>query len=71
MRVVGQYDTSGKYIPYKEAQKCYRLGKSLCDEDGFVLAVMDEYGDWVSPSMHALGLKSRIKVEGPCDLLTP
>ena len=60
---VGQYDTSGQYMPYVKPQACSRFGNHLLDvQDGFAVAVLDEYGDWVSPVMKALGLKSKIEV---------
>lgn len=63
MRVVGQYDTSGDYRAYTEPQDVHLLGNTLRDRDGFVVAVKDSYGDWVSPSLHRMGIKSKIEVE--------
>jgi hypothetical protein len=63
MFAVGQYDTDGNYMPYKEPFRVYRFGESYRDEDGFPIAVLDEYSDWVAPRMRALGLKVKIKLE--------
>jgi hypothetical protein len=63
MKALGQYDTSGDYRAYTEPQEVFLFGKSLRDNDGFVVAVKDSYGDWVSPALHRMGIKSRIEVE--------
>jgi len=63
VEVVGQYDTNGAYAPYHMGPiPVRRFGDTLRDSDGFVWAVLDEYGDWVSPTMLRLGLKSKIEV---------
>jgi len=49
MKVLGQYDTSGNYRAYTEPQDVYVFGHSLKDSDGFLLAVRNTCGDWVSP----------------------
>lgn len=41
------------------------FGSSIRDEDGFALAVLDQYGDWVSPSMLRIGIKSKMEVAPP------
>ena len=63
MRILGQFDTDGNYMPYASSMTCHVFGRTLRDDDGFVLAVKDKYGDWVSPTMKRLGLKSVIKVD--------
>lgn len=64
MKIIGQYDTEGNYRPYAAAVEVSRLGGALRDKEyGFVLAVKDGYGDWVSPTMLRLGLKSRIRTD--------
>ncbi|OGC95041.1 MAG: hypothetical protein A2W25_01420 [candidate division Zixibacteria bacterium RBG_16_53_22] len=63
MKVIGQYGTDGEYHAYTEPQDVYLFGNSLRDRDGFVLAVKDSYGDWVSPTLHRIGVKSKIKIE--------
>lgn len=61
---IGQYDTDGRYQPYTRPVEVSQLGNTLRDkEDGFVIAVKDQYGDWVSPSLLRLGIKSKIKIE--------
>jgi len=62
MKVLGQYDTKGKYLKYKEPIEVNQFGDRLIDKDFTCWAVKDEYGDWVSPTMKNLGLKSKIKV---------
>ena len=63
MQAIGQFDTTGKdYQPYTKPITVSVFGDTLRDENGFVIAVKDSYGDWVSPTMQALGLKSIIKV---------
>ena len=62
MQIVGQYDTDGNYVPYTEAQEVSQLGSALISEWGFTVAVKDEYGDWVSPTLARMGLKSVIEV---------
>lgn len=63
MQAVGQYDTSLNYAPYTSPVEVHRFGDTLRTEMGHCFAVLDEYGDWVSPTMLQLGLKSVIKVE--------
>ena len=64
MKILGQYDTNGQnFAPYTAPREVVQLGNTLRDpSDGGVLAVKDEYGDWVSPTLKSLGLKSIIKV---------
>lgn len=61
MKVLGQYDTDGKYLKYKKPIEVNQFGNTLVDKDGMCWAVKDEYGDWISPTMKKLGLKSKIK----------
>lgn len=63
MKALGQYDTSGDYIAYVAPQEVFLFGNTLRDEDGFVVAVKDDYGDWVSPTMHRLGIKSKLEID--------
>ena len=59
---VGQFDTSGVYAPYTKPVELIRFGDTLRTEFGHCIAMLDEYGDWASPTMLQLGLKSIIKV---------
>jgi hypothetical protein len=59
---VGQYDTSGTYAPYTAPIEVFRLGKSLRDSDGFTWAVLDDYDEWVSPTLRHMGLKSKVEI---------
>lgn len=61
--VVGQYDTDNKYAPYTQPFDAHRFGDTLRTDMGHCIAIKDDYGDWVSPTMLQLGLKSRIRVE--------
>lgn len=63
MKIIGQYGTDGNYQAYTKKQTVYRFGNTLRDTDGIVVAVKDEYGDFVSPTMKRLGLKSKIETE--------
>lgn len=63
MQIVGQFDTQGGYFSFTEPREVVKFGDTLRSEDGFVEAVKDEYGDWVSPSMLKLGMKSKIKLK--------
>ena len=65
---VGQYDTSGDYVPYIEHIRVYKAGDRMVTEDGIKFAVKDEYEDWVSPTMLELGLKSVIKIMEHSDI---
>lgn len=60
---IGQWDTDRKLAPYLVDIRVYKAGDKLVTEDGFTVAVLDEYGDWVSPTMRDLGLKSVIQIE--------
>jgi len=35
------------------------FGRTLRDSDGCVWAIKDDYGDWVSPAMHRIGVKCK------------
>lgn len=62
MKITGQYSTDGELIPFVEPQEVTPFGNTLRDADGFVMAVRDDYGDWVSPSLHRVGVKSKMEV---------
>jgi len=60
MQVLGYYDTDGKGpYPYVRPIPVRALGNRLVDTDGTCWAVLDEYGDWVSPSMRSIGVKAK------------
>lgn len=63
MQVIGQIDTSGREVKYKQAVDVTRFGDTLRDEDGFVWAIKDEYKDWVSPTLYKYGIKSKMLVK--------
>lgn len=62
MKIIGQYSSSGELIPYVEPQEVTQFGNTLRDVDGLVLAIKDNYGDWVSPSLYRVGVKSKMEV---------
>lgn len=62
VQVLGCYDTDGKLVPYVAPVRGFIFGSSIRDEDGFALAVLDQYGDWVSPSMLRVGIKSKMEI---------
>ena len=63
MKIIGQYDTSGNYNPYITPSEVVQIGDQLRQkDDGFVLGIMDNYGDWVSPNLMQFGLKSKLEV---------
>lgn len=62
MKITGQYSTLGDFLPFSEPREVYQFGNTLRDSDGFVVAMLDEYGDWVSANMRCLGLKSKMEV---------
>ena len=64
IKVSGQYDTEGNYNPYVSPVEVYRFGNTLRDEDGMVWAILDDYDDWVSPTLRSIGIKAKVKVEG-------
>lgn len=60
MQVLGYYDTDGKGPhPYTKPIPVRAIGYRLIDRDGTCWAVLDEEGDWVSPSMRSLGIKAK------------
>ena len=66
MKILGQYGLDGKkkeFNPFMKPIEVNQFGDTLRDEDGMVLAVKDEYGDWVSPYLKKLGIKSVFKIE--------
>ena len=63
MKAVGQYDTDGNYQPFREPVEVVRFGDSLREPDtGITWAVLDEYGDWVSPILKRFNRKSIVEV---------
>jgi hypothetical protein len=63
MLIKGQYSTDGKgYLEFKEPVNVAEFANTLIDEDGFIVGEKDDYGDWVSPRMKALGLKCKLEV---------
>lgn len=62
--ITGQYDTSGNFGPFDVPIQVVQFGDTLrTPDDGIVWSVKDEYGDWVSPTMRSLGLKSKHEVK--------
>ena len=61
-QVLGCYNSEGVLVPYVAPVQGFIFGDSIRDEDGFALAVLDQYGDWVSPSMLRVGFKCKMKV---------
>lgn len=60
LKITGYYDTKGKGpTPYAKPIEVVEFGKTLRDQDGCVWAIKDDYGDWVSPAMHRIGVKSK------------
>jgi hypothetical protein len=59
----GQFDMQGEYVPYAKGVEVLRFGDTLRTSFGHCIAVLDDYGNWVSPTMLQLGLKSIIKIE--------
>lgn len=64
MQILGQYNSQGEYIRYHEPMNVTRFGDTLRDSDGMVWAVLDKYGDWVSPSLKSVGIKNNLEVVG-------
>lgn len=62
-KITGQYDTSGVLSPFGKPVEVVQFGDTLrSPDDGMVWSIKDEYGDWVSPTMHRLGIKSKHEV---------
>jgi len=62
VKVIGQYSASGEFCAYTAPLEVFRFGDTLRDADGLLVAVIDEYGDWVSASMRRIALKSRMEI---------
>jgi len=63
MRVHGQFDEDGEFHPYMQPWDGVIFGGTIRDPfDGQVLAIKDEYGEWVSPTMRSVGIRRRLKV---------
>ena len=58
MKITGQLDTDGNPMPFTEEIEVTEFITSLRDKDGICWALKDEYGDWVSPTMYNMGVKS-------------
>lgn len=65
IRLIDQLDTEGNRMNMDFSNvDVVRFGNSLRDKvTGMHWAVKDEYGDWVSPTMRKMGVKSIILVE--------
>lgn len=64
MQVTGYYDTDGRGpFPFKLPIPVSQLGNRLIDCDGTCWAVKDDYSDWVSPTLHQIGVKAKQHVE--------
>ena len=63
MKLLGQYGTKGEYNPYVKPIEVTQFWDTLRDNEGMVWAVKDEYGDWVSPNLKRIGVKSIVKTE--------
>ena len=62
-KITGQYDTSGNFGPFTKPIEVVQFGNTLrTPDDGMVWSVKDNYGDWVSPTMLRIGLKSKHEV---------
>ena len=63
MQITGQLDTDGNPISWAGPVDVVLFGNTLRDKEcGFVWAIKDHYGDWVSPGMHSIGVKSKMIV---------
>lgn len=62
MRILGQYDTHGRYWSYAYPWTVSAWGSQLRDESGHVVAIMDQHCDWVSPSMGTTAARAKLKV---------
>lgn len=63
MKILGQYGTDNQYSVFAQPIHVEMLGNQLRDEDGLIVGLKDEYGDWVSPILYSYGIKSILKVE--------
>lgn len=63
MRILGQYDSNGVFCAFVTPLVVYVYGNYLRDIDGFVVAVKDSYGDFVSPRLLQHGVKSKFEIE--------
>lgn len=64
MKLTGQYDINGGvFIPFPVPILVTEIDGVLKDDDGFVLAVKDDDGDWVDPAFMGLGLKSKMIID--------
>ena len=62
MRIHGQIDAQGKFMPYTRPWDGVLFGDTIRDpSDGMVLAIRDEYG-WVSPTMRRVGIRAELRV---------
>lgn len=58
MKITGQKQTNGEPITFTAPIEVVQFGDSLRDDTGMCWAIKDEYGDWVSPTLHKMGVKS-------------
>ena len=65
MKVTGQISADGSVINFITPFEVVQFGDTLRDKfDGFTVAVKDEYGDWVSPTLRGIGVKATMILEG-------
>lgn len=64
LQVVAQYDSTGKSkTKFATPIDVVQIGNTLRDKTfGFVFAEKDAYGDWVSPALRAIRVKSKFEV---------
>jgi len=62
-QVTGAYNTEGVLMPFTSPVSVVQLGNKMIDRNGTPWAIKDEYGDWVSPTLHAVGVKGKVHVE--------
>lgn len=63
MRIIGYYADDGGYIAYNSPTEVIRFGNMLRDSDGFIEAIRDASGVWVSSIWYAVGKIRKLKVE--------
>jgi hypothetical protein len=59
--IIGQYDTIGNSIDYKESIEVSVFGRTLRDNDGMIWGIQDSNGDWVHPTMYGFGTKCKLR----------
>jgi hypothetical protein len=64
MQITDQLDTDGNPIGLRGPIDVVQVGNTLRDkETGMCWAIKDCYGDWVNPTMHRIGVKSKMIVD--------